>query len=309
MSEIQFGSLVDVQPRSAWADEARHFTPWLADNLGRLGDAIGLDLELIKIEAGLPSADDSFSADILARNLADDTNVLIENQLEKSDHRHLGQILTYLAGLEARTIVWVAPDFREAHLAAIKWLNESTNEEFSFFAIKVRVVRIGESALAPLFDVLQKPNAWERRLQSAARAAKELSPVGQHRRKFWSYFMEHHPEHSVDGNAGGGSTLWHKCEPSGLIVSYYLSKAGVGLFVRGDNNVPEEVTHDFLAPYAAALENALGTPFASKDRGWFFLAHMTGDFTDEDQHPRLAAWLSERVSHYTKTLNRLTDTL
>ncbi len=107
----------------------------------------------------------SFSADLLARNPLDGSLVLIENQLEQTDHNHLGQILTYLAGLEAQVIVWIASDFRDPHLSAIHWLNDHTVDPFAFFAVQVKAVRIGDSPIAPLFEVVAKPNGWDRKLQ------------------------------------------------------------------------------------------------------------------------------------------------
>lgn len=111
--EIEFGTLADAPLREAWAHEAHAFTPWLAANLDRLSATIGIPLELTGTEMRVGT----FSADILARNPMDDSVVLIENQLEGSDHTHLGQIMTYLAGLETHTMVWVAPSFREEHLS------------------------------------------------------------------------------------------------------------------------------------------------------------------------------------------------
>lgn len=305
MTDIEFGTLTDVAPRTAWNDEAINFTPWLAENLDRLGASVGLDLELIEAEAGLPSQGDAFSADILARNLMDDTNVLVENQLEGSDHRHLGQILTYLAGLEARTVIWVARDFREAHLAAIKWLNENTLEEFAFFAIRLRVVQIGDSALAPLFDVLEKPNAWERRLQSNARAAKATSPAGEARRKFWAHFFNAYPLHSSDGSGGAGSSVWHKVKGTPWVVSYFTAKDAVGLFVRCEAGVERDATYESLKPYAAQLETTLGVPIDSFTSSGVFADRKAGSYADPAQHSVLASWLDERIRTYTSALEAL----
>ena len=110
MSEVIFGRLTDLLPREAWKHEAIAFTPWLAENIDQLSEVIGVPLEL----TGTEMAVESFSADILARNTEDGTIVLIENQLEVTDHTHLGQIMTYLAGLEAQTVIWIAPRFRGA---------------------------------------------------------------------------------------------------------------------------------------------------------------------------------------------------
>lgn len=161
MTSIQFGRLTDMPLREAWKHEATEFTPWLAENIDHLSEAIGIPLELTGTEVAV----ESFSADILARNPMDDSVVLIENQLETTDHTHLGQIMTYLAGLEAQTVVWIAPAFREPHLSAIRWLNEHTADGFSFFAVKARVVRIGDSPYAPIFDVAEKPDEWGRKIK------------------------------------------------------------------------------------------------------------------------------------------------
>lgn len=162
MTDIQFGRLQDLPLREAWKHEAHEFTPWMAENIDHLSEAIGIPLEL----AGTEVAVESFSADILARNSRDESIVLIENQLEQTDHTHLGQIMTYLAGLEAQTVVWIAPAFRTPHLSAIRWLNEHTADGFSFFAVKARVVRIGDSPLAPIFEVVEEPDEWVRKLKT-----------------------------------------------------------------------------------------------------------------------------------------------
>lgn len=301
--QVEFGVLQDVDLRIAWKDEAIHFTPWLGENLPRLGAAVGLELEAIRIEASLPTVDDSFSADILARNLDDDSNVLIENQLERSDHRHLGQILTYLAGLEARTVIWVAPQFREAHLAAIKWLNENTRDEISFFAVKIRVVQIGASPLAPLFDVLEQPNTWEKRQRTSARVAKEASDVSQQRRHFWEQFFAKYPAHSADGTAGGIPVQWKRWQGGKLMVAYYISKNNVGVYVRGDNSVPPEETAALLAPFASTLSESLETEFGPNRQGHFLMKSLPCSYVSEADFPRVSAWLNEQIARHVHVLN------
>ena len=185
-----FGTLENVPVRSAWTHEARGFTPWLAQNLDALSRAIGIPLEMTGTEVAV----ESFSADILARNPDDGSIVLIENQLEVTDHAHLGQIMTYLSGLEAQIIIWVAPEFRDPHLAAIRWLNARTVDPYAFFAVRLRVVRIGDSPFAPLFDVLERPNDWSRSLQEVVREARAPTELGALRRDFWSRLLERHPD-------------------------------------------------------------------------------------------------------------------
>jgi hypothetical protein len=169
---MKLGRLTQVDIRDVWQHEASDFTPWLAheDNIAVLGEA--LQLGELHVEATERDVG-RFSADIVAR---DDTGelVLIENQLEQTDHRHLGQVLTYLAGLEGdATVVWVASRFLEEHRAAIDWLNENTNDRFDFFGVELAVVRIGTSEPAPVFNIAAKPNGWSRGVRSVARQVSE----------------------------------------------------------------------------------------------------------------------------------------
>lgn len=137
-----------------WPHEARHFTPWLSKNLDQLSLAIGIPLELQDTEVRV----DRYAADILARNSLDGSRVLIENQLDTSDHTHLGQILTYVAGLKPTAIVWIAPIFTDPHLEAIRWLNQHTNESISFFGVLVSAIRFENSPIVTRFDVVVSPD-------------------------------------------------------------------------------------------------------------------------------------------------------
>ena len=104
---------------------------------------------------------EEFSADVLAMNPTDDTRVLIENQFENSDHIHLGQILTYLAGLDSRTVVWIAHDLSSAHLSALRWLNAHTSNQFTFFAVQVKVVQVANSSMVPILEIRERPSEWD----------------------------------------------------------------------------------------------------------------------------------------------------
>jgi hypothetical protein len=211
MSGNGIGRLEIADLRAAWPHEALNFTPWLFENLDVLGEAIGLRLT----PEGAEIVVETFSADILARNARDDSLVLIENQLEGSDHTHLGQIMTYLAGLEVKTVIWIAREFRDSHLSAIKWLNEHTADEFSFFAVKLKVGRIGDSPFSPLLEVLECPNAWERQLHAATVAQREgTSERGQQRLAFWTAYNAR-----VPGEQERGGNVWRVLDDYGLIIS------------------------------------------------------------------------------------------
>jgi len=177
------GKLERISLRKAWAHEAGEFTPWLAqaDNLTLLAQSLGLnELELVGIEH--PVGD--FKVDVLCSD--DRGKVIIENQLAKTDHTHLGQILTYAAGVGARKVIWVAESFRTEHVAALEFLNQHTTDELDFFAVEIELWRIGDSPMAPSFNVVVKPNDWAKTGQQNAKAAATMTPTKQRQLKFWT---------------------------------------------------------------------------------------------------------------------------
>jgi hypothetical protein len=299
MSDGNFGRLVDVAPRDAWAHEALSFTPWLADNLEQLSEAIGLLLELTGREVGVGR----YSADIIARDPINDQIVLIENQLEWSDHTHLGQILTYLAGTNAKVIIWLAPAFREEHLSAIRWLNQHSHEDYSFFAVRLRVVQIGSSPLAPLFEVLEKPNAWDRRLQQTVQSAAEPSAQALGRRAFWERYAELHPAIQTDAVAGGGVARWRAVGDTGIMVSRYKAKDKVGLFLRGGRGVDGHAILPLLSPIADQLEAALGVALGKPN----FPFDKWGPAISDDPSTWDAAieWLEAETNRYVDAILRM----
>jgi hypothetical protein len=151
-----------------------------------LGDTLGLNLELEAQEKAVGP----FRADILCKDIATNHWVLIENQLERTDHTHLGQLLTYASGLDAVTIVWIAARFTEEHRATLDWLNKITNESFRFFGLEVELWRIGSSLAAPKFNIISKPNDWSQSVAQAARAIDEteLSEARLMQREYWAAF-------------------------------------------------------------------------------------------------------------------------
>lgn len=179
------GKLVKVDLREVWKNEAGGFTPWLAkeENIKFLEDAVGIELEVEAQEQKVGP----FRADILCKDTAANHWVLIENQLEKTDHIHLGQLMTYAAGLDAVTIIWVAEKFTEEHRAALDWLNEKTDESVNFFGLEIELWRIGDSDIAPKFNVASKPNEWSKTVKTTA-AKTELSDTKRLQLEYWTQF-------------------------------------------------------------------------------------------------------------------------
>ena len=290
-----------VPLRQAWRHEANDFTPWLAedDNLQALAEALGIsELELVATEHLVGD----FKLDILCTD--GDQQVVIENQLEETDHKHLGQILAYAAGVDARKVIWVAESFRPEHLAALQYLNVNTIDELSFFAVQIELWRIGDSPLAPKFEVVAKPNDWARASREQARAATTGSPTKQLQLRFWTALVAHltkeahqirpakpGPYHWLNtsiGRSGFGLNITANTRDERLGVELYLS--GTEAKQRFANLVLQK----------EQIERALGFPLdwqelpnktASRIADWYSDASIE----DESRWPEYQAWITERL--------------
>ncbi|WP_462137618.1 DUF4268 domain-containing protein [Candidatus Mycalebacterium sp.] len=188
------GKLKKVDLRQIWKKEAGDFTPWLSqeDGLSLLGETIGIELELESTEKGVGG----FSADIVARDTESGSYVLIENQLERTDHTHLGQLITYAAGLNTVTIVWVSKRFAEEHRAAMDWLNEITDSKFGFFGIEVELLKIGNSPPAPKLNIVSKPNDWSKTARK--KRSEGLSDGDKFKLLYWEKFREYLQDKNIN---------------------------------------------------------------------------------------------------------------
>lgn len=221
---MQLGRLEKVELRNAWQTEDRGFTPWLArvENIEILSSEIGINLEVQGVEQNVGP----FRADILcvdADSFDSDKQhyVLIENQLEMTDHKHLGQLMTYAAGLDAVTLIWIASKFTEEHRAALDWLNRITDETFKFFGIEIELYRIGDSLPAPRFNIIAKPNDWSDDVKNAARSNIEIGESGLLRQEYWQGFKNYLESEK--------SFLRIRKPPHGLYYDFAIGKSGFGL--------------------------------------------------------------------------------
>jgi hypothetical protein len=176
----ELGRLSRIDPRDIWKNEATDFTPWLERNVERIGEALGLELELREREAAVGE----FSVDLVARDLGRDRVVIIENQLEPTDHTHLGQIITYAAGLEAAVVIWISRQFREEHRQALDWLNRVHRGHTEFFGVVLEVLRVDESKPAVNFRLVAFPNEWSRT------PGDELSPKREAYQQFFQGLLD-----------------------------------------------------------------------------------------------------------------------
>jgi len=181
------GSLKKLNLRSLWTNEATELTPWLAtdDNIAILGEALGLELEVENTEVAVGP----YSADILAKDIGTDTYIVIENQLEKTNHDHLGKLITYASVLEASAIVWIASNFTDEHKKALDWLNDHTTEDVAFYGVALEVWQIDESKPAVRFNVICRP-AEVIRQALISKSSDSLTENRKMQLEFWTAFRE-----------------------------------------------------------------------------------------------------------------------
>jgi len=306
---IPLGKFERVPLNSAWPTEDGNFTPWLAEPgvIGLLGEALGLELEVEAVEHWVGS----FRADILARATGEpDHRVLIENQFGSTDHKHLGQILTYLAGIErAKTIVWIAETIQPDHRAAIDWLNTYTDDDFSFFAIEIELWRIDNSPPAPRFNVIASPNDWSRATRRGSRNVAEggLAEQDRLRLAYWTSFAAFLSERK--------STFRIRTPKDDYWVGFPIGRANfnlsaaisapkrsllVDLYIQKD---PEKIAFRQLFAEKMQIENEFGGSLEWIERPMSNSSVIRAikdnvDFHDESQFPAMHEWMSDKLGRF-----------
>lgn len=184
---MELGNLEKIDDlRLIWKHEAIDFTPWLAEeeNITILGDAIGIEITEVMTEAPVGG----FSADIIAKESGSDRIIVIENQLEDSNHDHLGKIITYASGRDASIIIWIVKNAREEHKKAVEWLNNNMDESIYLFLIQIELWKINDSFPAPRFNVLEQPNTWAK---EAKKMSHEMSETMAFNLEYWTEFSDY----------------------------------------------------------------------------------------------------------------------
>lgn len=184
---MKLGKLHEVDIRKVWPHEQYDFSKWLAaeENIQELGNVLNLSLTDIETERPV----DRYRCDILCRDEITGKVVLIENQLEQTNHDHLGKILTYASGLDASVVVWVVAAARDEHASAIEWLNKHTDDSISFFLIEIHAYKIGDSEPAPQFKIIEQPNDFAKTMKRISRD-KEMNESQGCRLEFWTQFND-----------------------------------------------------------------------------------------------------------------------
>ncbi len=300
MTEIL--DITQLKLTDVWKHEANDFTPWLASELGRLSETLGLNLELVGTEVSVGP----FFADIVLRDQSSEKVVVVENMFGATDHDHLGKMITYAAGLGASYAVLVASEFRPEHKSALHWLNAAADET-SFFGIEVSAIRIGESPPAAQLNVVVEPDDWSRQSRP------ELSDSQKNYQDFWAAFLpvfhDRHPGWSnarkpqtsnwinvPSGTAGvryGASFAWPLgSEGHRLRVELYIDPQGDG--------APDKV-FDYLLNRRSEVEKTVGVGLewerleTNRSRRIAMDSEIIVDPSDRDSWPDHIEWMTKSV--------------
>lgn len=294
-----FGRLEPAKVRDYWVDEARDFTPWLAqeENLNLLAETLDLSLELVGIEQRVGP----FKADIVARDGED--MVIIENQLDQTDHKHLGQLMVYAAGRNASTVVWVAKKVTDEYRNVIDWLNEQTNVDF--WALEIELWRIGESPVAPKFNVVCEPNELTKATDGEL---VELSDTKLLQLEFWKGFSEYLETTGASFNARKAQPAhWYDLPIGTSRAHIYLNaivagggRVACGLYVKTSQS---DLIFEHLAEERETIDDELGMADVEWDpiperTACRIGVHREANLGDRDSWPELFAWLKDNAEKF-----------
>ena len=310
----KLGRIDRVELRSIWTSEDRHFTPWLAqpENLELLGATLGIDLQLEAQEKDVGP----FRADILCKNTAEeDSWVVIENQIEKTDHKHLGQLMTYASGLQAKTVVWISAEFSEEHRAALDWLNRIANRSVRFFGLEVELWKIGDSPAAPRFNIVCQPNDWEATVEEAkgALSVSEGNRSQKLRVRYWTAFREYlHARHSKLRPQKPSKDHWYsfgigtsKAHTAALLITRD-EKIAVELSIPSENS---KVIFGELLEKKAEIEAAIGAPLDWRElpdrKVSRIVLFCDADAYDESAWPEQFEWLQRNLERFDQVFRPL----
>jgi hypothetical protein len=294
----QLAKLNALDPHQVWSHEAHDFTPWLLDNADALAEVLGIDIELTANEHPVGN----FALDLIGHDLTNDCVLIVENQLTNTDHGHLGQILTYAAGTEAGTVVWMATGFREEHRQALDWLNMLAQGNARFFGVEIGAVQIADSPPAPLFKLRAQPNDWAAQVSVAAKASSQATGKGVFYIQFWERLIERiHAEHPGWTNARKAGTSNWLTLPSSIKGASNLSmgfaagsKLRMELYIDSQDAEAVEALYSFLLDRKDEIEAAYGGPLTWEElpgrRASRIADYTDGDVSNVDEHERYIDW-------------------
>ena len=310
----KFGELKKLSLRTVWQNEARDFTPWLAKNIEKLGEALGMELELTQQEASVGS----FSLDLLAKDLGTNQTVIIENQLETTDHDHLGKLLTYAAGFDASAIIWIADGIRDEHRQALEWLNQRTDTETQFFGVVVEILQIDDSNPAFNFKLIVSPNEWQK--DKRQRSDRRLSAKAEAYRDYFQLLInELREKHRFTGARKAQPQNWYSFASGFSGITYDASfamgnRVRVELYIASTDTEKNKELFDRLAKEREKIEGKFGEPLEwerldEKRASRIGVYHSASIEDDEETLTEVRAWTIEHLLKLKKVFTSYLKTL
>lgn len=301
---MKLSRITKINPREVWKHEALHFTQWLAkeENISVLCEELGINLENIKPEASAGR----YNVDIVADDIDTKRKVIIENQLESTDHKHLGQLLTYASAYDASMIIWVVTDYTEEHRQAIDWFNRNISENISFFLVQIEVYKIGDSDAAPKFNIICEPNNWGKAVKSSG-TGDVVSATKLLQMEFWeglkacatktntSVNFSHTPQPKHWFNISIGTSRCHLA----LTLNTQKGYIGCEVYIRNDKSLYDNF-HNNKEQIEAAIGQELEwmeLPDATASR---ILLTYKGNPKDRKRWGEYFNWCTETVEKFNK---------
>lgn len=307
---MALGKLERVDLRTVWNNEATDFTPWLskAENLEALSETLGMDLE----SEGTEQSVGNYRADLLCKDAYSDSYVLVENQLEKTNHNHLGQILTYCAGLNVKTVIWIASRFTDEHRAALDYLNEITEEGYGFFGLELELWRIGDSPPAPKFNVVSRPNNWAKSVREKAQHNVELSDTKQLQLVYWTAFKEFMDARETLKCQNPSAKHWLNMSigRSGFFLNAKVNSLKSWVKVSLNIKTPESKSAFYqLADMKEEIENEIGArldwrELEDKNTSVITRSLEGADFRKKDDWQRQFEWLAVNLEAFDRVFRK-----
>ena len=307
---MKLGKLEQITDlRSVWKHEAKDFTPWLAkeENLEILSEAVGIDIVLEEQESNVGD----FSVDLYATEEGTGRRIIIENQLEETNHDHLGKIITYASGKDAEVIIWIVKRARDEHKQAIEWLNQHTDDKFEFFLVEIELWKINDSEPAPKFNIVERPNNWAKAMKRTA----GLSETDNLKLDFWNTFNEHaisnaefskvfklrKPQAQHWYDLGVGSSAYHIC----LTINTQKNLITAGLYINEDKSIFEKFKNS---------KDELGEILNENDIEWRdakkasrFVINTPMDVMDKEKWLQGCEWLYDKCLKIKKAVILITN--
>ncbi|MEU0314608.1 DUF4268 domain-containing protein [Nocardioides sp. NPDC006273] len=300
-----------IPVREVWKHEAYDFTQWMLQNADVLADVLGMELELTAAEHPVGG----FSLDLIGREVGTGNVVIVENQLEQTDHGHLGQIMTYAGGTDPQTIVWCAPSFRDEHRAALDWLNERTDENTRFFGVEITAVQIDDSRPAPHFKLVAQPNDWTKQVHAETSAIPTTEREVAYQ-EFWAEMLrrirQQHPDWTRSVKAPKASWMTMPYGSSIAWYSFVFTRTGprVELYFGSSDAEESRLAFERVAANREQIDADFGAPVSydplpTKKACRLYVDRPDGgDVTEEATHEALMDWFLSTMDRFRMATQR-----